>query len=259
MFPFHIWLPEAHVEAPTLGSIILASLLLKLGGYGFIRFTIPLFPYANDYFFPLITMLSITGILNASLAAMRQVDIKRIIAYSSIGHMNLIVLGIFSQNECSQIGSVYLMIGHGIVSAALFFCVGVLYDRYHTRLIHYYGGLAQTMPKFTFFFLVFSFANMGFPGTINFIGEFLILVGIFDVNFVSGVMASLSTVLSAIYSIYLFNRINFGTIKSYMITKNFIDLTTIEFFVLLLLLIISILLGLNANLILISFEIGSQI
>jgi NADH-quinone oxidoreductase subunit M len=170
------------VEAPTIGSIILASLLLKLGGYGFIRFTLPLFPYANEYFFPLIAMLSITGIINASLTAIRQIDIKRIIAYSSIGHMNLIVLGIFSQNEYGIIGSIYLMIGHGIVSAALFFCVGVLYDRYHTRLIHYYGGLAQTMPKFVFFFFMFLFANMGFPGTINFIGEFLILIGVLKLN-----------------------------------------------------------------------------
>jgi NADH-quinone oxidoreductase subunit M len=173
-------------------------------------------PYANAYFLPLVYMLGITGIINASLTAIRQSDIKRVIAYSSIAHMNLIVLGIFTNNDYGQNGAVYLMLGHGLVSTALFFCVGVLYDRFHTRLIQYYGGLMQLMPKFVLNFLIFSFANMGFPGTINFIGEFLILLGVMEENFLCGILASVSTVLSAIYSIYLFNRISFGTIKIYI-------------------------------------------
>lgn len=247
MFPFHIWLPEAHVEAPTVGSIILASLLLKLGGYGLLRFTIPMFPYANEYFLPLVYMLGITGILNASLTAIRQSDIKRVIAYSSIAHMNLIVLGIFTNNNYGQNGAIYLMIGHGLVSTALFFCVGVLYDRFHTRLIQYYGGLMQLMPKFVFNFLILSFANMGFPGTVNFVGEFLILLGVMEENFLCGMIASISTVLSAIYSIYLFNRISFGTIKVYIKLNSTIDLTIIEFSFLTILSVLTIFFGIKAE------------
>lgn len=247
MFPFHIWLPEAHVEAPTVGSIILASLLLKLGGYGMLRFTIPMFPYANEYFLPLVYMLGITSILNASLTALRQSDIKRVIAYSSIAHMNLIVLGIFTNNNYGQNGAVYLMIGHGLVSTALFFCVGVLYDRFHTRLIQYYGGLMQLMPKFVFNFLILSFANMGFPGTINFVGEFLILLGVMEENFLCGMIAAISTVLSAIYSIYLFNRISFGTIKVYIKLNSTIDLTIIEFSFLTILSVLTIFFGIKAE------------
>jgi NADH-quinone oxidoreductase subunit M len=230
-----------------VGSIILASLLLKLGGYGLLRFTIPMLPYANAYFLPLVYMLGITGIINASLMAIRQSDIKRVIAYSSIAHMNLIVLGIFTNNSYGINGAIYLMLGHGLVSTALFFCVGVLYDRFHTRLIQYYGGLTQLMPKFVLNFLIFSFANMGFPGTVNFIGEFLILLGIMDENFLCGILASMSTVLSAIYSIYLFNRISFGTIKIYIKWNGTIDITTIEFFFLALLAILTILLGIKSK------------
>jgi NADH-quinone oxidoreductase subunit M len=185
-------------------------------------------------------MLGITGIIFASLAALRQIDIKRIIAYSSIAHMNLIVLGLFSKNICAIEGSIYLMIGHGIVSTALFFCIGILYDRYHTRIIHYYGGIVQIMPKFAFFFFFFSFANMGFPGTINFIGEFLILIGIIQDNILCGVLASSSTVLSAVYSIYVLNKINFGTIKLYLSKNSGLDLTPIEYGILLLLSIITV-------------------
>lgn len=253
MFPFHIWLPEAHVEAPTIGSIILASLLLKLGGYGLIRFTLSLFPNANIYFFPIISVFSLLGVLNASFIAIRQSDIKRIIAYSSIAHMNLIVLGIFSMNKYGLDGSVYLMIGHGLVSTALFFCVGVLYDRYHTRLIQYYGGLVQLMPKFTIVLLIFTFSNMGFPGTMNFIGEFLVLLGIVQENFFCGILAALSTVLSAVYSIYLFNRISYGTIKIFN-NKIMIDLTLPELSFLTILAILTILLGLKASLILQSIQ-----
>jgi NADH-quinone oxidoreductase subunit M len=206
-----------------------------------------MFPYANEYFLPLVYMLGITGILNASLTAIRQSDIKRVIAYSSIAHMNLIVLGIFTNNNYGQNGAVYLMIGHGLVSTALFFCVGVLYDRFHTRLIQYYGGLMQLMPKFVFNFLILSFANMGFPGTVNFVGEFLILLGVMEENFLCGMIASISTVLSAIYSIYLFNRISFGTIKVYIKLNSTIDLTIIEFSFLTILSVLTIFFGIKAE------------
>lgn len=182
MVPFHIWLPEAHVEAPTIGSVILASLLLKLGGYGFIRFVIPMFPFGTFYFLPILQILGVVSVLYASLATIRQSDIKRIIAYSSIAHMNLIVLGIFTCTFQGLDGAIYLMIGHGIVSSGLFLCVGVLYDRYHTRLLRYYGGVGQIMPLFSIFFFLFTLANMSFPGTSNFIGEFLIFVGLFKTH-----------------------------------------------------------------------------
>lgn len=163
MFPFHLWLLEAHVEAPTSGSIILAAVLLKLGGYGFIRFLIPLFPEASLFFSPLVIVLALISILYASFAACRQTDIKKIIAYSSVAHMNLIVLGIFSFNMDALYGSIILMLGHGIVSSALFFLAGILYDRYHTRSVSYYGGLSQVMPVFSAFLFYFTAANFGFP------------------------------------------------------------------------------------------------
>jgi NADH:ubiquinone oxidoreductase subunit 4 (subunit M) len=175
-------LPEAHVEAPTIGSVILASLLLKLGGYGFLRFVLPMFPFGTYYYLPLLQILGVISVLYASLATIRQSDIKRIIAYSSIAHMNLIVLGLFSCTFYGIDGAIYLMIGHGIVSSGLFFCVGVLYDRHHTRLIRHYGGIGQMMPLFSIFFFLFTLANMSFPGTSNFIGEFLIFTGLFKSN-----------------------------------------------------------------------------
>jgi len=181
--------------------VILASLLLKLGGYGFIRFSLPMFPAACHYFAPLIYCLGILSIIYASLTAIRQIDLKRIVAYSSVAHMNLVVLGIFSLNEQGLDGAIYLMVAHGIVSSALFFCVGVLYDRYHTRLIRYYSGLVQVMPLFSIIFFLFTLANMSFPGTCNFIGEFLVLLGIFSRNTFILFYAASGIVLSAIYSI----------------------------------------------------------
>ena len=246
MFPFHIWLPEAHVEAPTIGSVILASLLLKLGSYGFLRFTLPMLPYANGYFSPLIYTTATVSIVYASLVTIRQIDLKRIIAYSSIAHMNLIVLGLFSYTQQGIDGAIYLMIAHGVVSSALFFCVGVIYDRHHTRLIRYYGGLVQVMPMFSTFLLLFNLANMSFPGTSNFIGEFLILIGLFEKNSLVLLFAGSGIVLSAVYSIWLYNRIIFGTLKTRYL-KNFSDLTSSEFWVLFILATAMLFLGLFSN------------
>ena len=175
-------MPEAHVEAPTTGSVILASLLLKLGGYGFLRFTLPMFPAGCLYAQPFVMALALLGVIFASCSAIRQSDLKRIIAYSSIAHMNLVVLGLFSFTHQGIDGAMYLMIGHGIVSAALFLCVGDLYDRYHTRLMRYFGGLVRVMPLFSTVFFVFTLANMGFPGTSNFVGELLVFVALFELN-----------------------------------------------------------------------------
>lgn len=253
MFPFHIWLPEAHVEAPTVGSMILASLLLKLGGYGFLRFTIPMFPLASIYYRPLVYSLAVVSVIYASLVTISQIDLKRIIAYSSVAHMNLIVLGLFSYSQQGLDGAIYLMVGHGIVSTALFFCVGVLYDRHHTRLLQYYGGLAQVMPIYAMFLFFFTLANMGFPGTSNFIGELLILVGIFEKNTIIMIFAGTGIIFSAIYSIWLYNRIIFGSLKLQYFTydsfQNFIDLSFMEKFILTCLTLQMFALGLHSNII----------
>jgi len=248
-FPFYIWLPEAHVEAPTPGSVILAALLLKLGGYALIRFLISAFPYANIYYKPLFYWIAGLSIFFASFAALRQIDLKRIVAYSSIAHMNFGLLGMASLTYFGLQGSIFLMIGHGFVAAALFLMVGVLYDRYHVRAVKYYGGLAMIMPIYAAFFFFFSLANFSLPGTVNFIGEVLILVGLMRVNFVLCILMAISIFFSAAFSVWTCNRIIFGTLGSYFLLAG-TDTTRKEFFILLPLVIGALIFGLQPNLIL---------
>jgi len=230
MFPFHVWLPEAHVEAPTAGSVLLAGILLKLGGYGFLRFSLPLFPDASAYLAPFVFLLSLLAILYSSLTTIVQIDLKKIIAYSSIAHMNYVVLGLFTNTLEGVEGAVFLMLSHGLVSSALFLCVGFLYDRYGTRLLRYYGGLASLMPIYSSFLFLFVLANMGLPGSSSFVAEFLILLGGFSSNTLVGTLASIGVVLSAIYNVWFFNRLCGGPVSSYL--ERFSDLNKREFFLL---------------------------
>jgi proton-translocating NADH-quinone oxidoreductase chain M len=242
VFPLHIWLPEAHVEAPTVGSVLLAGILLKLGVYGFIRFSLPLFPAASLYFTPFVYALCAIGVVYTSLAAVRQIDLKRIIAYSSIAHMNLIVIGIFSFNFMGLEGAMLQSISHGFVASALFFLVGMIYARYHTRSIYYYGGITLVMPIFSAFFLIFTMANIALPGTSSFVGEFLILIGCFKANFKVTAIVVLSVVLCGSYSLWVYNRIAFGNIK-HIYLLSYSDLNLREFFILFPLLILTLLMG----------------
>lgn len=218
VFPLHIWLPEAHVEAPTLGSVILAVLLLKLGTYGMIRFSIPLFPEGTLYYAPIVSTLAILGVVYTSLTAIRQIDLKKIIAYSSVGHMNIVVLGILAGTVESLQGALFQMISHGVVSGALFFLVGCLYERYSVRSLKYFGGLTYMYPLLSIIFLTFSLANISFPLTSSFVGEFLILMGLFKQNFWGTLLASTSMVLGAIYTLWTYNRIFYGNVRSLSLT-----------------------------------------
>ena len=219
MWPFHTWLPDAHVQAPTGGSVVLAAILLKMGGYGFLRFSLPMFPDASILFQNFIFVISIIGILYTSLVALMQTDIKKLIAYSSVAHMGFVTLGIFSINQQGIDGAIFQMISHGIISAALFLLVGVVYDRMHTREIKFYGGLVSRMPNYALFFIFFTMANVGLPGTSGFVGEFLALLGTFQVNKLASIMASLGIVLSACYALWLSRTIIFGTINNSSLLK----------------------------------------
>jgi NADH-quinone oxidoreductase subunit M len=212
MWPVHTWLPDAHVEAPTAGSVILAGVLLKMGGYGFVRFSLPMFPVATEYFTPLIFTLSIVAIIYTSLVALAQEDMKKLIAYSSVAHMGIVTLGIFTVTEEGLQGAVLQMLSHGIVSSALFLVVGVVYDRLHTRDIARYGGLVENMPKYAFVFMVFMLASVGLPGTSGFVGEFLVLLGSFQISTWAAFLATTGTILSASYMLYLYRRVVFGKI-----------------------------------------------
>lgn len=246
MIPFHIWLPEAHAEAPTAGSVILAGVLLKLGGYGFLRFSLPMFPLASIYFKPLVFVLSIVAVIYGSLTTLRQVDLKKIIAYSSVAHMGIVTLGLFSGSLTGIIGALFVMFAHGIVSSGLFICAGILYDRYKTRIIKYYGGLVHMMPLFTVFFLSFILANMGFPGTLSFVGEFLVLLSLFETQPIVCLLAGSIMVLGAGFSLWLFNRLCFGLLTADFIDV-FQDISRREFWILLPLIFLTIFLGLFPN------------
>jgi NADH-quinone oxidoreductase subunit M len=213
MWPVHTWLPDAHVEAPTAGSVVLAAILLKMGGYGFIRFSLPMFPDASLYFTPLIFTLSVIAIIYTSLVALAQENMKKLIAYSSVAHMGFVTMGIFAANTQGIQGAVYQMVSHGLISGALFLCAGVVYDRMHTYEIANYGGLVQRMPFYAVAFMVFTLANVGLPGTSGFIGEFLTLIGTFQANNSVAFFATFGIILSACYALYLYRRVIFGVIE----------------------------------------------
>ncbi|MBI1203129.1 MAG: NADH-quinone oxidoreductase subunit M [Rhodopseudomonas sp.] len=213
MWPVHTWLPDAHVEAPTAGSVLLAAVLLKMGGYGFLRFSLPMFPLASHDFAPLVFTLSVVAIIYTSLVALMQEDVKKLIAYSSVAHMGYVTMGIFAATTQGVAGAVFQMISHGIVSGALFLCVGVVYDRMHTREIAFYGGLVTRMPLYAAIFMLFTMANVGLPGTSGFIGEFLSLIGTFKANIPVATFATIGVILSAAYALWLYRKMIFGTLK----------------------------------------------
>jgi NADH-quinone oxidoreductase subunit M len=257
MWPVHTWLPDAHVEAPTSGSVILAAILLKMAGYGFIRFSLGFFPIASAYFAPLIFALSIVAVIYTSLVALMQKDMKKLIAYSSVAHMGFVTIGIFAFNSQGIEGSIFQMISHGIVSAALFLCVGVVYDRMHTREISEYGGVVNTMPRYSVIFLVFILAGLGLPGTSGFVGEFLVLIGAFKANYLVAFFAATGVVLSACYSLWLYRRVIFGTIANDNV-KLLKEINKTELVTLLPLVFLTILLGIFPNIILDTISVSVE-
>ncbi len=246
MWPFHTWLPDAHVEAPTSGSVILAGVLLKMGGYGFIRFSLGMLPEASEFFAPLIMTLSIIAVVYTSLVAIAQTDIKKLIAYSSVAHMGLVTIGIFIVNSQGLEGAMIQMISHGVVSGALFLCVGVIYDRMHTREINFYGGLVNRMPIYSTVFMIFMLGSVGLPGTSGFIGEFLIIVGSFKYSSIVVIGAASGIILSAVYMLYLYKRIIFGVINNEKL-KDILDLNRREKIILIPLAIAVLLIGIFPN------------
>ena len=214
MWPVHTWLPDAHVEAPTAGSVILAGILLKMGGYGFLRFSLPMFPAASMMFQPLVFTLSVIAIIYTSLVAFRQTDMKKLIAYSSVSHMGFVTMGIFSGNAVGEQGAIYQMLSHGVISGALFLCVGVVYDRMHTREIAFYGGLTNRMPWYAAVFLLFTMGNVGLPGTSGFVGEILTMTGTYQASTWAALFAATGVIFSAVYALTLYRRVMFGTITN---------------------------------------------
>lgn len=243
MVPVHLWLPEAHVEAPTAGSVILAGVLLKLGTYGFLRFSFPLFPIASFYYAPIVYFLAVAGIVYTSFTAIRQTDFKRIIAYTSVAHMNLVMVGLFSFNTIGLEGAILQSLSHGFVASALFAIIGVVYERHHTRMVKYYGGLVHVMPLYTFIFLFFTMSNIGLPGTGSFVGEFLILAGSFKTNTSATFISATGMIIGGCYSLWLFNRISYGNLKIQYL-KDYIDLNKREMFIFLPLIFGTMIIGL---------------
>jgi NADH-quinone oxidoreductase subunit M len=246
MWPVHTWLPDAHVEAPTAGSVILAGVLLKMGGYGFIRFSVTLFPEATQYFAPLIFGLSVVAVIYTSLVALVQEDMKKLIAYSSVAHMGFVTIGIYVMNMQGVQGSVFQMLSHGIVSAALFLCVGVVYDRMHTREIDAYGGLVSRMPRYAFIFMFFTLASVGLPGLSGFVGEFLVLIGAFKANTWVAFLAATGLILGAAYALWLYRKIMFGKLEKSSL-KAILDMNGREIAVFLPLLLITLWMGIYPN------------
>jgi NADH-quinone oxidoreductase subunit M len=242
MWPVHTWLPDAHVEAPTAGSVILAAILLKMGGYGFLRFSLPMFPLASHDFAPLVFALSVVAIVYTSLVALMQEDMKKLIAYSSVAHMGFVTMGIFAGTVQGVAGGVFQMVSHGIVSGALFLCVGVVYERMHTREIDAYGGLVNRMPLYAVAFMVFTMANVGLPGTSGFVGEFLTLIGTFKVSILTATLATFGVILSAAYALWLYRRVVFGALEKPSLAK-IADLNYREVLTLAPLMVLTILFG----------------
>jgi NADH-quinone oxidoreductase subunit M len=248
MFPFHTWLPDAHVQAPTAGSVILAGILIKLGAYGFLRFSLPFFPAASQFFAPMVFALSVIAIIYASLVALMQEDMKKMIAYSSVAHMGFVTMGIFSFNKQGIDGAIMQMVSHGIVSAALFMCVGVIYDRLHTKQIKDLGGIANKMPNFALLAMIFTMASVGLPGTSGFVGEFLAIVGLFKASKIAAILAALGVILGACYMLWLYKRVWFSEINGSKI-ETLKDIGAIDLISLGLMAFLIILLGIMPNLI----------
>ena len=242
MWPVHTWLPDAHVEAPTAGSVILAAILLKMAGYGFLRFSLGMFPIASEFFTPLVFTLSIIAIIYTSLVALMQDDMKKLIAYSSVAHMGFVTLGIFTFNKQGIEGSIFQMISHGIISAALFLCVGVLYDRTSSRMIKTFGGVVNYLPNFSLIFIIFVLGALGLPGTTGFIGEFLVLLGAFKINYLVAILASTGVVLCAAYMLWMAKRVIFGKTNNSVISK-LKDINFLEGSVLIILCLVSLIFG----------------
>jgi NADH-quinone oxidoreductase subunit M len=248
MWPVHTWLPDAHVQAPTAGSVVLAAILLKMGGYGFLRFSLPMFPVASDLLAPLVFWMSAIAIVYTSLVALAQTDMKKLIAYSSVAHMGYVTMGIFTANQQGIDGAIFQMISHGFISGALFLCVGVIYDRMHTREIEAYGGLVNRMPAYALVFMFFTMANVGLPGTSGFVGEFLTLMGIFQVNTWVAVVATSGVILSAAYALWLYRRVVLGDLIKEAL-KTITDMTRREKAVFALLIAATLILGIYPSLV----------